>query len=418
MKNTLPIVLITSVCAVSIAHAGGYRVSLQGQKAQGMAHAGVAMSESAEAVFFNPGAMTDIDKGEFTGSLNATLGTSVYQNEDTGASAETDSPLGTPLNAYFSQPISDDLSWGVGVYTPYGSSVEWEKDWAGSHLVNDISLAAVFIQPTLSYRINESFSVGFGPAYVTGGVEFNRNISTSLVDENGDRANVTLDASGVDAWGYNIGLLYKLSDKTQFGVNYRGEVTLEARGESAEFDNIPTSLQAAFPDTTFDADLVLPAELTIGVSHRATDKMTVAIDVNRTYWDAYEELRIEFDAPSVPTSVNPRNYHDSNIVRFGMQYDYNDSWTHRAGIYFDSSPISDGFFAPETPRNDSIGYTYGTTYRQSDKLSFDFSLLYLTFSEIDNSYDFFVDSGGVTQPFSGTYKTNAYNVGFGLTYAY
>jgi len=376
------------------------------------------MSESAETVFFNPGAVTELDKAEFTGSLNATIGTSIYQNRETGARAETDSPVGTPINAYYLRPISDDLSWGVGIYTPYGSSVEWERDWAGSHLVNDISLAAVFIQPTLSLSVNDSFSLGFGPAYVTGGVEFNRNISTSLVNENGERANVTLEASGVDAWGYNMGLLYKFDNKTQLGVSYRSEVTLEARGESARFDNIPSALQANFPDTSFDADLVLPAELTVGFSHRASDKMTAAIDVNRTYWGAYEELRIEFDAPTVPTSVNPRNYHDSNIVRLGIQYDYNDRWTHRAGIYLDKSPIKDGFFAPETPRNDSTGYTFGTTYQHSQGLSLDFSFLYLAFSETDNSYDFFVDSSGVTQPFSGTYQTNAYNFGFGLTYAY
>ena len=53
------IIMITaSLCMATSAHAGGYRVSLQGQKALGMGHTGVAMSDSSEVVFFNPAGMS------------------------------------------------------------------------------------------------------------------------------------------------------------------------------------------------------------------------------------------------------------------------------------------------------------------------------------------------------------------------
>ncbi len=39
------------------------------------------------------------------------------------------------------------LLLGLSVYTPYGSTVKWEDDWAGSHLVNNIELQAIYIQP-------------------------------------------------------------------------------------------------------------------------------------------------------------------------------------------------------------------------------------------------------------------------------
>ncbi len=398
------------------AHAGGYRVALQGQKALAMGHTGVAMSESSEVVFFNPGAMTQLESDkDFTGGLTLLTGETLYQNKPTLVEEETDNPLGTPINGYYTQKMSDQMSWGLGIYTPYGNKVEWPTDWAGSHLVNFIELQAIYIQPTIGYQVNDSTSIGFGPALVLGSVEFNRNLSTSLTDAIGNRSNVTIKADNVTGWGFNLGVLHQLSDKTSLGFSYRSEVTIEARDEDADFADVPTALQSTFADGKFDADLPLPAELTIGIAYKYSDEMTLAFDFNRTYWDVYDELVIKFD--NGITSVNPRNYQDANIFRFGLQYRYNDKWTLRGGIYFDESPVPNGYFAPETPRNDSIGYTAGATYRYSKNLEMDFSLLILTFDDEDNSYDFY-EEGGFTIPFGGTYDSAANSIGFGLTYRY
>ena len=410
------ICVILGICVGCAAQAGGYRVALQGQKAQGMAHAGVAMTESAEAIFFNPGAITQLEGDmELAGGFTLIEAITQYQNEETGADVETDSPIGTPINAYLAQKLSTDLSWGLGIYTPYGNKVDWPTDWQGSHLVNSIELQAIYIQPTIAYQINESTSIGFGPNLVLGSVEFNRNLSTSLTDENGNRSNVTIEADNIPAWGFNIGLLHKLNEQTRLGISYRSEVIVEARDEDANFDDVAGALQDTFADGKFDADLPLPAELTLGIAYDYSDKLTLAFDFNHTFWGVYDELKIEFD--NGITSVNPRNYEDASIYRFGAQYRYNDKWTLRGGIYFDESPVPDGSFAPETPRNDSIGYTAGATYHASKNLELDVSLLILTFDETDNSYDFY-EEGGQTIPFSGTYDSVANSIGFGLTYRY
>ncbi len=403
-------------CLASSAMAGGYRVAVQGQKALGMGHAGVAMTDSSEVIFFNPASMTLLEADtDITGGIALLDAETRFQNEQTNASAKTGSPLGTPLNVYYSQRLSSEMSWGVGVYTPYGNVVEWETDWEGSHLVNNIELKTIFIQPTIAYQINDSYSVGFGLAYVNGLVDFNRNLSTSLADENG-RSNVTIEESNVDAWGVNLGLTAKLSDELRLGVNYRSEIDLEARNGSADFQNIPSGLQSTFPDTTFDADLVLPAELTIGLAFEYSDKTTLAFDINRTYWEAYEELAVVFHN-GAGTSTNPRNYKDVNIYRFGVQHQLDDQWTLRGGIYIDESPVRDGYFAPETPRNDSIGYTAGASFQYNENLELDVSLLLLTFDEIDNSYDHYQESG-TTIPFGGTYDSSVTAIGFGLSYRY
>jgi len=411
--------VMLGICVVGSAQAGGYRVALQGQKAQGMGHTGVAMADSAESIFFNPGAITQLEaQTEWVGGITLLSGETLYQNDETGADVETDNPLGTPINGYMVQKLSTELSWGLGIYTPYGNKVEWPPDWQGSHLVNYIELQAIYIQPTIAYQLNDSTSIGFGPTLVLGSVEFNRNLSTSLTDEDGNRSNVTIDAQNVTAWGFNLGLLHKLNNKTRLGFSYRSEVIIEARGGDAEFDDIPAALEDTFADGEFDADLPLPAELTLGIAYDYSDKLTLAFDFNHTFWDVYDELVIEFD--NGLTSTNARNYEDASIFRFGAQYRYNEKWTLRGGIYFDESPVPDGSFAPETPRNDSIGYTAGATYHASKNLEFDVSLVILTFDETDNSYDFYEEppGSGTTIPFGGTYDWAANSIGFGLTYKY
>ena len=90
-------------------------------------------------------------------------------------------------------------------------------------------------------------------------------------------------------------------------------------------------------------------------------------------------------------------------------------FTLRTGYYFDGSPVQEGFFAPETPRNDSNGYTAGLTFNVGKRFEVDASFLYLHFKEVDASYDAYTENGQ-SVPFGGKYKSNAFVPGLGVTY--
>ena len=401
--------------ATVLTYAGGYRVSLQGQRGLAMGHTGVAVVNNAELAFFNPAGLVFLeDKINAAVGVSAVFSDVVWQNEEFGQMARTDSPVGTPFYAYFSYKLSEKFSLGLAAYTPYGSSVEWEKDWAGSHLVNDIELAAIYVQALASYKITDNLSVGGGPIYVSGSVNFNRNLNRTLTDLEGNRSNVTIDASGVSAWGWSAGAMWEPVDSLRIGVNYRSEILVEAEDGDADFQNIPNSPLTPFNDTTFDATLPLPAELTVGASYQLNDQWLFAFDYNRTFWGVYESLDVDFADPNIPDSSNPREYEDSSIYRFGLQYTANETFTLRAGYYFDESPVQSGYFAPETPRNDSNNFTGGLTVNVSDNVAIDASFLYSHFEEVDESYDYYQENGQ-NVPFEGTYKSSAFVPGLGVT---
>ncbi|TXI71727.1 MAG: transporter, partial [Flavobacterium sp.] len=348
---------------------------------------------------------------------NALFAKTKFQNSQYNWEASTEN-MGTPFSLYATYKLNDWFTAGLAVYTPYGSAVEWDQDWQGAHLVNNIDLQAIFIQPSISVRVGEHFSVGGGPIFATGSVNFNRNLSMNplLSDSEGNPTDVTIDAKGINAWGYTAGFMFNPTDKLRIGMNYRSEIIMEARDGDAIYNDTPTFNPLA--NTTFNADLPLPAELTVGLSYQVTDKWLLAFDYNRTMWSAYEALDVTFGNGT--ESLNPRNYQNVSTYRVGTQYKANDKFTFRAGWYFDESPVQDGYFAPETPRNDSMGYTGGLTYQVNSKLGVDFSFLYLHFDEIDNSYNHSTDpiSGQPNPDFGGTYKSVVFSPGIGITYGF
>ncbi|WP_430400045.1 OmpP1/FadL family transporter [Flavobacterium sp.] len=411
MRKLLSLTLLA--LAGSTAFAGGYRVAIQGQKQLAMGHTGVAVVNSAEVTFFNPAGMSFLeDKFNLSVGANALFAETKFQNSTYNWTAST-SNLGTPFNVYATYKINDWLTAGMAIYTPYGSAVEWDQDWQGSHLVNNIDLKAIFVQPTVSVRIGEKFSIGGGPIYVTGSVDFNRNVDRTTTDEDGNRTDLSISAKGITAWGYTAGFMFNPTDKLRLGVNYRSEIIMEARDGDATFSDVPAYAAGTLTNTTFNADLPLPGELTTGLSYQVTDKWLLAFDYNYTLWNVYKSLDVEFNN-GLPTSVNPRNYKNASTYRVGTQYAATEKFTFRAGWYFDESPVQDGYFAPETPRNDSMGFTGGLTYQVNKKLGVDFSFLYLHFDEIDNSYDHFNDGSS----FGGTYKSSVFSPGVGVTYSF
>ncbi|MGS2761696.1 OmpP1/FadL family transporter [Sinomicrobium sp. M5D2P9] len=414
MKKTYISAIV--VLMTTFAYAGGYRVALQGQKQLAMGHTGVAVINSAESVFFNPGGLTFLDKKiTISAGISPIFSNIHFQNSEFGWSTKADNPIATPFNVYAAYKVNDWMSAGIGVYTPYGSGVEYPENWEGSHLVSKIELAAIYIQPTLSFKINEKLSIGGGPILAIGSVNFNRNIDRSMTNVAGERANVTIDDSGVTAWGYSLGLAFRPTDKLTLGFTYKSEMKMKAKDGEAEFHNIPSTAPGTYDNVTFNATLPLPAELAVGASYMINEKWLVAFDYNRVYWDAYESLDVYFSNGT--DSHNPRNYKNSSVYRFGLQYIATERFTIRGGYYYDESPVQAGYFAPETPRNDSNNFTGGLSFNISERFAIDAAFLFIHFDEVDASYDHYQENGR-NVPFGGAYKNNAFIPSIGVSYGF
>lgn len=180
MKKTL--LLLAAVATASGAFAEGYQVNNFSARQAGMANVGTAMKLGAESIYFNPAA-TAFQESKFNISVGAT-GILSYVSASTLPSMEngyessltedSDNKMSTPLHMYINYKPAERWAVGLGFYTPNGSSMNWGDNWSGSHLIQQINLAAYTFQPTVSFRICDRLSVGAGLMLTWGNFDLSR----------------------------------------------------------------------------------------------------------------------------------------------------------------------------------------------------------------------------------------------------
>lgn len=402
MKKLTLFVFLVAICSWA-AFSGGYQVRLQGQKQTGMGLIGTPFALGASSIFYNPGGLSMMEnKWSFSVGASAIMANAVFQKNATNYQARTDNPMGTPFYFYGAIKLKNNLSFGIGVYTPFGSSAKWDDGWAGRYLIQNISLQAIYIQPTIGYKINDIISIGAGFVYATGNVELEKAVAynnDSYAKLKGSTGNM----------GYNVGVMIRPTKKLSIGIDYRSEIIMKMEGGDATF-KVPTSLSTTVPAANkFDAELPMPANLDFGISYAFNEKFTLAIEMNYVFWSVYDNLTFTFEQQNdLLGSVNPRNYKNTIIGRIGGQYTLNDMFAFRAGIYYDPSPTDEEYFTPETVSLNTVAWTLGVSIVPVKGLSIDLSYLQLHGLESDKMYK--------PANFGGTYKVVTAIPGLGVSY--
>ena len=407
------ILITTALLAGVFSYAGGFRVSLQGVKQLAMAHTS-AHTEDASVAFFNPAGISFIPN-----KLSVAVGgfgaiTEVeYQSLETLQSYKTENPLGTPLYAAIAYKVTNNVSVGLSVTTPFGTTVKWADDWTGREIVQKMELKSFYFQPMVSYKFNDWASIGVSYIYAKGMVDWDKAV-TNL----GGTLNIN-DEKATGS-GFGLGFYLKPSSNLDLSIAYRSAVIMKADNGVATFTGVPeavlTSPQlnvGADGQDAFTAELPLVDEYTIGLTYKITPKWLVSADFNYHGWERYSKLTLDFENAQVGNQadktvlVSPKNFKNAKTFRIGTQYMLTDKLAGRLGYYFDESPYEDKYFIPETPSFDASVVTAGLGYKFG-KLGVDLAAA-LSFPEarkVNNDY----------LSFRGQAKAKAMYLGLGFTY--
>ncbi|WP_059025501.1 OmpP1/FadL family transporter [Gabonibacter massiliensis] len=450
------------ICSLS-SFAEGFQVNLLSTKQTGMGHVGVAMKLGAESMHFNPAGLVFMNQAvDLSIGMSAVMAQAKYSSD--GYSVKTDNPVSTPIYAYAGFRIYDNLAAGIAFNTPYGNSLKWPKNWLGANLIQDISLKAYVIQPTLSYKIMDGLSVGFGLQLAFGEVNLSRALLSvnefqtvgkmiesaplPIPDEQKETivqlikgtkvppAYARLDGKAHVRVGFNVGVMYEPCEKVTIGFSYRSKIEMRVKEGEAELtyanqniENLLGQLGAIVPDLsipkydqgTFHAELPLPSNTTLGVSYRPTDRWELALDLQYVGWQAYDSLNVYFNEAEL--GIKPikaqKNYKNTMIYRIGAKYKTTDRLDLRAGIYYDQSPIRKNHYNPETPGMNKLGLSAGLTFSPYKNLEIDFAFLYIQgFSRHGNYTSQNVVIPGQKDVFSGKYKSTAFSPSLGIAYRF
>ena len=409
----------TLLASASAASAGGFQVYLPSQQSIGMGGVGVGLSMEQAAQFLNPGAMAMLRQNGVQLGVSATFARLSFRPASGGAQVQLQNSVVTPFNLYASfGPKDGKFRAGIAVYTPYGSTLKYQDGWEGRFSLKEITLRAIYVQPTVSYALTDKLSVGAGLMILAAG-SVNLQRAVSLPSAEGS---IELDGKTKTGFGVNAGIFFKPSDKLSVGVSYRSKIDARVEGGDVTVMNPTAALQSRFAADKFDATLPLPASTNIGIGIMPNDKITLGLDVNFTQWSAYRALRFDFTKDGVPAQIgtgtfseSKRSYEDALTFRVGGQYKPSDKLALRLGAAYDVTPVRDGYVTPETPDNDRIIGTAGIGYNVTENFGVDASFMFQAIRKRTQTEADLLNNG-TTDRIAGTYRTNISIPGIGVRY--
>lgn len=426
MRITRPSLAVLALLTAGPATAGGFQVNLAAAKNIGMGHVGTGLALDQGSIFFNPGALAFVQTRGVQLGVAGAMARTAYRNDATGQDFAFKHPLATPLNIYaaFGPKGEGELpgKWaaGIGIYTPFGATLDYGSAWTGNRSLTKITLLAGFIQPTVSYRVTDWLGIGGGFVLGVGYVNLQRDLP--ITNQTGTAPAIKLESeSPARGYGFNAGIYLKPADMVSVGVTYRSRVDMKVTGGKVTLSNLPADprIRAGFTATEFDATLPLPSSLNVGIGITPTDKLTIGFDANFTNWSAYKSLDFKFNGPvgGSTTSSSIRRYEDSYTLRAGGQYRVLDALTVRVGGYYDLSPVRDGYVTPETPDANRYAATTGASVHLGEKVDLDFAYEFLSFKKRSQTQAELV-TNHTTDRVAGTYQTYINVAAIGVHYKF
>ena len=422
---------IAGVLAYGDVHAAAFQLKENSIKAQGRAMAGAASAKGdASVVVNNPAVMstftertlqadvTAIDLSyTFSGNGTAATGTPFQQPLTGGNGGDAGDVAAVPA-ASFILPLSGDfeyLTLGAMISAPFGLKTEYDAGWKGRYHALESDVKIIDLTLAASVAVTDRFSVGFGAIYeranvtLSNAVDFGSaicriNLAACITpnpvaapfgpQKNDGTAKIVGSDNGL---GWLVGVNWRPIDSLSLGYSHRSEIDHDLRG-NATFEvpgNVKALLAMAAPnqyvDTPAGAALTTPSVDTLSATWQATDRFAVMADASRTDWRSLKEIRIQFDSAQAD-SAEDYSWDESWFYSVGGEYKFSDSFTFRAGVARDDSPVSLPHRTPRMPDQDRMWYSVGLTWNATP--NFEVSASYTKVDMVDTPKIDLVSSSG------------------------
>ncbi|MDO8988582.1 MAG: outer membrane protein transport protein [Sideroxyarcus sp.] len=365
---------------------------------------GAAAAEDATTIFFNPAGMSRLKGKQATvaGSLivpaasfsgTVTPNSAPFQTPGTNMGGDAGGPALVP-NTYMVMEIEPALRFGMGINVPFGLQTKYDENWVGRYQGIKSKLQAVNLNPSLSYEVNETVSLGIGLNYqhitgeLTSMINYPAAIFQGVLLQTGNAGTAAAAATpyaGVEgistltgsdsAWGYNLGVLFKVTPQTRIGVAYRSSIKYDLDG-TVTFANRPAALDATLPNQDVTLAIDMPDSFAISAFHQMDDKWDIMADATRTGWGSFKELNVK-KTDGTSLSNTPENWEDTWRVSLGASYHYNEQWMARVGVAYDQTPVPDEYRTVRIPDADRTWLALGGQYKLSTESTLDFGYAHL-----------------------------------------
>lgn len=433
-KKTISAGMVGLTCSAitlfpQLSQASGFAIIEHSASGLGQAFAGAAaVAEDPSTIYFNPAGMTYLKGTQITAGLHIIKPNAHFDDNNSSASlfgGTVPVNLGNDdggnagdfnyvPNFYYMREFGDNgqYRFGLGINSPVGLKTEYDSDWIGRYSSTKSDLKTVNINPSIAFKASDRLSMGVGAS-----IQYIKATLTSKTflcghPQLAPTCNPT-DASQVlasdakrkldgDGWsmGFNLGLIYEISDATRIGLAYRSKINQTLDGD------VTVSTRSGFDvlDTGADADVELPATFSISLNHQLTPKATLLADITHTSWSSFQELRVDLDNGT--TDITEEKWGDSLRYSIGLKYEYSPKLTLRTGIAYDETPIDDDYRTSRIPGDNRTWLSFGASYNVSNQFTIDAGYTHLWVADAHISEDYSLLGGAGNGALDGEYDAS------------
>jgi long-chain fatty acid transport protein len=331
VRRSVQLIIICNLLLAVVAEpswAGGLYISEFGTPSMGVASAGSqAVASDASTAFHNPAGMTRLDGKQLMFTGGALYSTIKFDRDaDTpidggnGGDAGGFAPI---LGQFYAHSLSDRLKLGANLISITGAVLDYGDTWSGRYLNTEVTLLTITLNPTLAYRVTDWLSIGGGPQIMYANLEM--KLRAPPPDGTGK---VKIDGDDV-AFGYDLGALIEIGDRTRLGILYQSEMALLG---------------------------------TVGWED----------------WSAFNNINLSTGQGS--TNI-PRNWDDTYKFAAGVHYRPVDQWLLQVGFAYDTSPVDAKDRTPDMPIDRQIRYATGVQYQWSEDVSLGGEFVYADYGD-------------------------------------
>ncbi|MGC8706715.1 MAG: OmpP1/FadL family transporter [Desulfurella sp.] len=368
-----------------------------GAKATSLGGAYAAWANDPFALYYNPAGLAQINKPEVTlgfENVKPFLTVNSLSVEPLGVYPTPNpyspigvSPGGTSFGSFtdnsatmtipnfgIALPVSKKLTLGFGVYVPFGLSISWTNSPLNPLSYN--SYKSWYYREVFAfgagYKITDNLFIGgaINIGTTQSGVEryaFGVPLLTAKESQQThlpltSNAAVKTNLADYHNFSWNLGIMYKPVEWLTLGATYRSMTHTHLTGTAQVQYTNPLTASIANQQLSASTDVDAPDQFQLGVNIKPSDKLRFEVDWLWTRWSVVGGYTVYFSQPLFGVKSSeyfPRDWKDTNTIKFGIEYKPIEMLALRGGFYYDPTPIPSSTFDAQWPDANKYMFTGG-----------------------------------------------------------
>jgi long-chain fatty acid transport protein len=411
--------------SLSPAFAANYYHVDSGTRAFGRGGAFVIGADDVSAQYYNPAALHNIKRSQFTLNVWTVVQGVDYTREGEWPDSEgvAEEKQGEPFETVhndedpiieppfgFATPLGGLAPWlkhttlAVGAFVPSAPYHAFPTDGPQRYALNSDLIWQVFAGPSLAQEVTPWLTLGAGFQYTLLRVEENLNSTTTVAafgietsDPDNPRYDVNVDISAWDTFAptWNAGVIVTPVPWLQVGGAFQPPIAYRAKGSlTSTLDEESLAAGQLESNTAKDEDITLvlttPMTVRTGVQVLPTKKLRVEADFVWSQWSSMDkqvitdiDLKLKAkeggliaeDVVVTDDIVFETHFQDAWSVRLGGDYRVTDWLQVRSGGFYETSGVDPQYQSVTLVEGDKFGFGAGATATVAKRVALDVGLL-------------------------------------------